>query len=246
VPKFWNRANNSTRSNTYQMKVSGLLVDVVRKDIKNLNLRVYPPDGRVRVAVPLRVSDRAVLRFVNSKLDWIKGQRIKHDGQERQSNTECVSGETHYYQGRPCRLNVIYQTSPGRVELRNSNSIDLYVREGSSPGQRERVLEAWYRRKLKEQIPPMVGKWESIIGVEVAQWGVRRMKTRWGSCNIKARRIWLNLELIKKPVTCVEYIIVHEMVHLLERLHNDRFANLMDGFMPKWREYRDELNGKRL
>jgi len=229
-------------TNTYRIKVSGLVVDVVRKDIKKLNLRVYPPDGRLRVAVPLRLNDEAIRLAVNSKLGWIKRQLIKFGDQERQSAREYVSGETHYYQGRRYRLNVVYQNGPGRVELRNKARIDLYVREGSKSSQREQVLMSWYRKKLKEQIPVIIEKWEDIIGVEVAQWGVKRMKTRWGSCNIKAGRIWLNLELVKKPVNCLEYITIHEMVHLLERLHNDRFTTLMDEFMPKWRLYREELN----
>jgi len=229
---------------TYQIKVSGLVVDVVREDIKTLRLGVYPPDGRVRVAAPLRFSDRAVRWAVNSKLNWIERQQIKFSGRERQPVKTFVSGETHYFQGHPYRLNVVYQSGPGRVELRTKTSMDLYVREGSSTSKREKVLVAWYRRQLKEQIPQIIEKWEAIIGVEVADWGVKRMRTRWGSCNIKARRIWLNLGLVKKPVYCLEYIAIHEMVHLLERLHNDRFKSLMDEFMPQWRLYRDELNAK--
>lgn len=221
---------------TLQIKVSGLVVDVVRKNIKNLHLAVYPPTGRVRVAVPLRVSDEAVRMAVITRLAWIKRQQAKFKGQERQSEREFVTGESHYFQGRRYRLNVVYQNGPARVVIRNKSTIDLFVREGSDTSRRERVFLAWYRRQLKALIPPLIEKWESIIGVKVAAWGVKQMKTKWGTCTIKAHRIWLNLELVKKPVRCLEYIVVHEMVHLLERHHNDRFISLMDSFMPHWRE----------
>lgn len=229
------------KADTYQIEVNGLVVDVVRKKIKNLNLRVIPPDGRVRMAVPLRAHDEAIRHFVNSKLGWIKRQQARIGNQEKSPARRFVTGENHHYQGRRYRLNVIYQNGPGRVDLPNTTSIDLYVREGTSSNQREQVLLAWYRERLKEQIPLIIEKWEGTIGVEVAQWGVKRMKTRWGSCNIKARRIWLNLELAKRSVNCLEYITVHEMTHLLERLHNDRFKSLLDQFMPQWRLYREEL-----
>lgn len=227
---------------THQIKVSGLLVDVVRKDIKNLHLAVYPPSGRVRVAAPLRVNDEAVRLAVISRLAWIKRQRAKFAGQERQSAREYVTGESHYFQGRRYRLNVVVQKGRAHVIIRNSRTIDLFVREESDAAQRERVFVAWYRQQLKALIPPLIEQWEAIIGVKVAEWGVKQMKTKWGACNIKARRVWLNLELAKKPVLCLEYIIVHEIVHLLERHHNDRFGSLMDQFMPQWRLYRDELN----
>ena len=226
----------------HQITVNGLVVDVVRKDIKNLHLAVYPPNGRVRVAAPLRVDDEAVRLAVISRLAWIKRQQTKFEDQERQSAREHVSGESHYYQGNRYLLNVVYHDAPPKVAIRNKTRLDLFVRTGSDTAQRERVLLAWYRKDLKHMIPPLIVKWEAIIGVKIADWGVRHMKTKWGSCNIEARRIWLNLELIKKPVHCLEFIIVHEMVHLLERHHNDRFIAHMDQFMPQWRFLRDELN----
>lgn len=218
------------------------MVDVVRKDIKNLHLAVYPPLGRVRVAAPLRVSDEAVRLAVISRLSWIKRQKIKFTNQARQSEREFVSGESHYFQGRRYRLNVIYQAGASRVAIRNKSTIDLYVREGSDKAQRERVLLAWYRQQLKELIPALIALWEPALGVQVAEWHVKQMKTKWGTCNIEARRIWLNLELAKKSTQCLEYIVAHEMVHLLERHHNDHFAELMNKFMPQWRLYREELN----
>jgi len=226
----------------HQITVNGLLVDVVRKDIKNLHLAVYPPNGRVRVAAPLRVDDEAVRLAVISRLAWIKRQQAKFEGQERQSAREYVSGESHYYQGNRYLLNVVYHDAPPKVVIRNKTTLDLFVRRGSDTAQRERVLLAWYRKELKQMVPPLIVKWETIIGVEIADWGVKQMKTKWGSCSIEARRIWLNLELIKKPAHCLEYIVVHEMVHLLERHHDDRFIAYMDQFMPQWRFLRDELN----
>ena len=226
----------------HQLTVGDLVVDVVRKDIKNLHLAVYPPDGRVRVAVPLLVDDEAVRLAVISRLTWIRRQQTKFEKQERQSAREYVSGESHYYQGNRYLLNVIYRDGVPKVVVRNNTTIDLFVRPGSDTAQRERVMLAWYRRQLKQLVPPLIAKWEAIVGVEVAEWRVKQMKTKWGTCNPEAGRIWLNLELIKKPVACLEYIIVHEMVHLLERQHNDRFVAYMDKFMPQWRLVRDELN----
>jgi len=229
-------------TDTHRIKVSGLTVDVVRKDIKNLHLAVYPPIGRVRVAAPLRVSDEAVRLAVVSRLGWIKKQKSKFTSQARQSEREYVSGESHYFQGQRYRLHVIYQSGASRVALRNKSSIDLFVREGCDKVQRERVLLAWYRQHLKELIPSLIAHWEPIIGVMVVDWRVKQMKTHWGTCNIEEQRIWLNLELAKKSTQCLEYIIVHEMVHLLERHHNDHFADLISKFMPQWRLHREELN----
>lgn len=225
-----------------QITVQDIVVDVVRKDIKNLHLSVYPPAGRVRVAAPLRVNDEAVRLFTISKLAWIRRQQAKFQAQERQSAREYITGESHYYQGRRYLLNVEYRDGAPAVVVRNRKTLDLFVRTGSDTTQRERILLAWYRRQLKEQAGPLIARWEAIIGVQVTEWGVKQMKTRWGTCSIEAARIWLNLELIKKPVHCLEYIIVHELAHLLERHHNERFTAHMNQYMPLWRQYREELN----
>jgi predicted metal-dependent hydrolase len=224
------------------MTVSGIDVDVVRKNIKNLHLGVYPPGGRVRVATPLHINDEAVRLFVISRLSWIKRQRAKFESQERQSAREFVTGESHYYQGQRYLLDVTSHPGPPAVSIRNNSIMDLRVRPGSSTAERERVLLTWYRRQLKAQIPPLIARWEAMLGVSVAEWGVKQMKTRWGACNIEARRIWLNLELSKKPAYCLEYIIVHEMVHLLERHHNERFTAYMNRHLPLWQHYREALN----
>ncbi len=226
----------------YQLFVNDFVDDVVRKDIKNLHLAVYPPAGRIRVATPLRVNDEAVRLFIISRMAWVKRQQAKFQEQERQSAREFISGESHYYHGHRYLLNVEYREGMPAVNIRNNKILDLFVRPGSDTAERERVLTTWYRRQLKAEIVPLIAKWEPLIGVQVAEWGVKQMKTRWGTCNIEAQRIWLNLELVKKPAQCLEYIIVHEMVHLLERHHNERFITYMNRFMPLWQHYREELN----
>ena len=227
---------------SHDLTINGLPVSIVRKAIKNLHLGVYPPHGRVRVAVPLAVTDEAVRLAVVGKLGWIKRQRAKFKAQPRQSAREMVRGESHYYLGTRYRLRVIQQNGAPRVVLRNRSAMDLHVRPGTSAEQRERVLHRWYRQQLKELIPPLVEKWQSALGVEVADWGIKKMKTKWGTCSVEARRIWLNLELAKKPVQCLEYIVVHELVHLIERHHNDHFISIMDKHLPQWRLHRQELN----
>ena len=226
----------------YQMTIGGIQAHIVRKRIKNLRLSVSPPLGRVRVAAPFHVNEETIRAFIASRLNWIKRHQERFETQARQSVREFVTGESHYYQGQRYLLNVIPHTATPGVSIRDNTVIELRVRPDSSAAERERVLLTWYRRRLREQIPALIAKWEIIIGVKVAEWGIKRMKTRWGTCNITARRIWFNLELIKKPPICLEYIVVHEMVHLLERLHNARFFAFMSQFMPLWKQYRDELN----
>ncbi len=222
--------------------VSGVQVQVVRKDIRNLHLGVYPPAGRVRVAVPLAVNDDAVRLAVVGKLGWIRRQQARFHEQPRQSRREMVSGESHYYQGRRYRLRVIATNGPGRVVLRNRTTMELHVRPELDAARREGVLQRWYRERLRELIRPLVSRWEQILGVAVAAWGIRTMKTRWGGCNPGARRIWLNLELAKKPPRCLEYLVAHELAHLIERHHGSRFTALLDRHLPNWRQQRQELN----
>ncbi len=225
-----------------QITVSDITIDVVRKDIKNLHLAVYPPTGRVRITTPLNVDDEAVRLFAISKLGWIKNHRQSFTSQERETKREYVSGESHYFEGTRYLLNVIYHNATPKVEIRNKRYIDLYVRPNSTIGQRERVMTEWYRQRLIEKIHVLIEKWQTIIGVQLNAWEVRQMKTKWGTCRREVKRIWLNLELAKKPLPCLEYIIVHELVHMLERHHNDRFIAFMDKFMPQWRLHQNELN----
>jgi predicted metal-dependent hydrolase len=222
--------------------VSGIEVQVVRKPIKNVHLAVYPPNGRVRLAVPLHVSDDNARLAVINKLSWIKKQRAAFAAQSRQSQREMVTGESHYLWGRRYLLDVVERVGKHEVAIKNNTRLTLYVNPNTTRDNRELALNEWYRAELKRRVPSLLTKWQPIIGVEVAEWGVKKMKTKWGSCHIEARRIWLNLELAKKPPECLEYILVHEMVHLLERQHNDAFRAHMDRFLPHWPLYRDMLN----
>lgn len=225
----------------HTIDVRGMSVEVVRKDIKNLHIGVYPPKGHVRVAAPRRLDDEAVRLAVISRLGWIRRQQKGFDQQVRQSQREMVTGESHYYQGRRYLLDVVEQNAPSSVRIVNNTKIELRIRPGTDRDDREAVLLRWYRRRLREQIPPLLAKWEPKVGVNVAGVRIKKMKTRWGTCNSKARRIWLNLELIKKPASCLEYILVHEMVHFLERHHNEHFRDLIDELMPQWKLHREEL-----
>jgi predicted metal-dependent hydrolase len=227
---------------TYNFAISGMNVEVVRKPIKNLHLGVYPPHGRIRVAAPLALTKDAIRLAVVDKIVWIKRQKAKFEAQARQTEREMVTGETHYFQGRRYRLRVIEHAGRCTVMLQNKTTIHLFVRRTTSRARREAILHEWYRQQLKELIPSLVAKWSTKLGVKAPNWGVRKMKTRRGSCNAQERRIWLNLELAKKSVNCLEYIIIHELVHLLERHHNDRFVGLMDKSMPGWRACQTELN----
>lgn len=229
-------------TDSHSITVSGLSVEVVRKNIKNLHLGVYPPLGRVRVAAPLAVSDDAVRLAVVGKLGWIKRQRAKFEAQPRQSQRHMVSGESHYFMGQRYRLRVVEGSIPMRVVLRGKAALDLFVRPETNTERREELLQAFYRAELKKLIPTLLEKWQPILGVEANAWGIKKMKTKWGTCNIAARRVWLNLELAKKPIQCLEYILVHELLHLIERHHNDRFRSLMDQYLPQWQAHRDELN----
>ena len=225
-----------------QISISNIRVDIVRKDIKNMHLAVYPPTGRVRIAVPLRVDEEAVRLFAISKLGWIKRHQNKFKKQARQTPREYVERESHYFQGKRYLLRIKETDGAGYVYINGKTYIDLYVKGDATLEYRRNLLNEWYRKELKKIIPAIIDRWERKMRISVTDWGVKQMKTKWGSCNIQAKRIWLNLELAKKPVQCLEYIIVHEMVHLLERNHNDRFRSLMDQYLPNWQQLKDELN----
>ncbi|MGF6230989.1 putative metal-dependent hydrolase [Inquilinus ginsengisoli] len=229
-----------------QITVAGLRVDVVRKPIKNLHLGVYPPHGRVRVAAPLAVSDEAVRLAVVTRMAWIKRQRAKFDSQPRQSQRSFISGESHYFLGQRYRLSLIDAAPAGRVHVRNNRTLELHVRSGSDRAARERVFLGWYRQELRLHAAPLIEKWAAAMEAPIPVWGIKRMKTKWGTCSIESQRIWLNLELIKKPSRCIEYIVVHELTHFFERHHSEQFVARMDQALPQWRSLRDELNAEPL
>ncbi|HKK44535.1 MAG TPA: SprT family zinc-dependent metalloprotease, partial [Balneolaceae bacterium] len=222
--------------------VSGIDIDVVKKDIKNMHLAVYPPSGRVRISSPRNMKTESIRLFAVSKLGWIKKHIKNFRAQVRQPERDFIQQESHYFQGQRYLLNIIERDAPSKVVIRNKKYMDLYIRPGSDREKRKKVVTEWYRKELKKQIPPLIQKWEDKIGVAVSDWKVRFMKTKWGSCSTENGRILLNLELAKKSPKCLEYVVVHEMVHLIERLHTERFRALLDTYLPKWRQLRDELN----
>ena len=187
--------------------VSNIRVDVVRKDIKNAHLAVYPPTGRVRIAAPLRMTDQSIRLLAVSKIAWIRKHQKRINAQPREMPREYVNGESHYYQGRRYLLRVVEQYGKHKVELKSGRYMVLHVHPGASVPSRDRVVREWYRERVKDLAPPLLAKWEKAMGVHAAEWGVKAMRTKWGSCNVKAARIWLNLELAKKPHRCLDYII---------------------------------------
>jgi predicted metal-dependent hydrolase len=219
-----------------------LSIDVVRKDIKNMHLAVYPPTGRVRIAAPLRIDDEAVRLFAISKIAWIRKHQRNFLAQERLPPRQYKTRESHYFQGKRYLLRIIEHDAPPKVVLKSKTYLDLYIRPNTSTLQKSTILNEWYRAELKKLIEPIVNHWTAKIGVSVNDWQVKQMKTKWGTCNIEKKRIWINLELAKKPHHCLEYIVVHELVHLLERHHNERFQALMEMHLPQWKFYKEELN----
>ncbi|TGE28584.1 M48 family metallopeptidase [Hymenobacter metallicola] len=227
--------------------IDDLHIEVVRKNIRSLRLTVYAPDGRVRVAAPLRTADAAIQAFVTTRRAWIRKHQEQFAAREQPAALEYVTGEVHPYQGRAYQLRVAAGgPAAGRVQLREEGFLDLWIAEASTREQREKALNTWYRARLKEQLPALAARWEPVVGAQANVWAVKQMRTRWGTCSIRAKRIWLNLELIKQPVHCLEYVVVHELVHLHERLHNQRFWGLMDQFMPDWRTAKQALRSVHL
>ena len=227
-------------ANSY-ITIRGIDIDVIYKDIKNLHIGVYPPMGRVRVAAPSRLDDDQVRLAVIQRLPWIKRQRDKLRSAERQSEREMVTGESHYVWGVRRRLNVVER--PGRAHFEiDGERLVFYVPTDTSAEKRRAYLDKWYRDQLRHAIPELITKWEHVLDVTVPRWTIRRMKTKWGSCNRESRHIWFNVELAKKHPNCLEYIVVHEMTHYFERNHGEQFMNLMDQHLPDWRSRRDQLN----
>jgi predicted metal-dependent hydrolase len=223
------------------LTVRGIDVDVIYKDIKNLHIGVYPPFGRVRVAAPKRLDDDRVRLAVIQRLPWIKKQRQQLQAVERQSEREMVTGESHYVWGVRHRLKLIERPGRAHIEV-DGERLLLYASPGTSAERRRTLLDHWYRQQLRAAIPDLITKWQPVLEVSVPRWSIRRMKTKWGSCNRETGHIWFNVDLAKKHPDCLEYIVVHEMTHYLERNHGERFTRLMDGFMPDWRTRRDQLN----
>jgi predicted metal-dependent hydrolase len=224
-----------------KIELGDMSVEVVQKDIKNIHLSVYPPTGRVRISAPLRMDLEAIRVFAISKLSWIRQQQKKLREQERETPREYLDRESHYVWGKRYLLKVIETDNPSFVDLKH-NKMCLRIHPGASDEKKQAIVEEWYREQIKKAAPSLIAKWEPILGVRVDRFFVQKMKTKWGSCSPGTRSIRLNTDLAKKPLQCLDYIVLHEMVHLLEPTHNSRFTDLMDQFMPQWRFCRAELN----
>ena len=223
------------------IEIGSIAMQLNRKPIKNLHISVLPPDGYVRVSVPEFMTDIAVRMAVISRIPWIKKQQSDFAKQARQSEREMVSGECHYLWGKRYRLNVVEREGRHAVKLSHAR-LNLYVNKSTTIENRALVINSFYRHVLKERINELLPFWEKNIGVIVEDWGIRKMKTKWGSCNTQEKRILLNLELAKKPHECLEYILVHELIHIVERNHNQRFKSYLNIHLPDWRERRELLS----
>jgi len=224
-----------------KMMLADIPVEVLRKDIKNIHLSVYPPLGAVRISAPRAMREESIRCFALSRLDWIRKQQRKFGEQPRETPREYLDRESHYIWGQRRLLRIIEKNAPPSVQEQHKRLL-MQVRPGSGTQKRQALLDDWYRKELKEVLPGIIASWEKKTGVAVSEFGIKKMKTRWGTCNHEAKRIWINLELAKKPKECLEYIVVHEMAHLIEPTHNHHFVTLMNSFMPQWKHYRDMLN----
>lgn len=224
-----------------KIELGNIVIDVEHKDIKNIHLSVHPPRGKVRISAPRRMELDTIRVFAISKLQWIKKQQNVFRKQERETQREYLTRESHYFLGERYLLKIVERDTSPKIVLKKKE-IQMFVRPDTTQDKKKEILDEWYRSELKRIVPPIIAKWEKKIGVKSNEHGIKKMRTKWGTCNPVAKRIWLNLELAKKPVECIEYIVVHELVHLLERNHKERFIELMNECMPRWRFYRDELN----
>lgn len=224
-----------------KIELGDIAVEVVKKDIKNVHLSVYPPAGRVKISAPLRMKLETIRVYAIAKLGWIKQQQKKLREQRRETPREYLDRESHYVWGERYLLQIIERESAPIVELKQKKMV-LKIRPGTAEDKKQAIFEEWYRSQLKTVVPSLIAKWEPLLGVKVRRFFVQKMKTKWGSCNPNTMSIRLNTELAKKPLECLEYIIVHELLHLLVRHHDDRFKSLMDRHLPNWRLVRQLLN----
>lgn len=225
-----------------QQHIGSIHFELLRKPIKHMRINVLPPAGAVQVVAPESFSETAIRLAFIARIPWVKKQQQVFLQQARQSEREWVSGECHYLWGKAYRLQVIEHSGAHQIRQGKGNYLQLWVRPNTTTENKAKVLQAFYRQQLEQEAPKLLEKWLPEMGIELQDWRIKQMKTKWGSCNIEASRLWLNLELAKKTHACLEYVLVHELVHLLERNHNERFMNYMDQFLPDWRERRQLLN----
>lgn len=222
------------------IEIDGIPIKIIRKPIKNMHLRIYPPDGRVQISAPLRLNIKHIYQEVEAKREWLHIQRARLQALPVKPELKIETGECHDFLGQSYTLTLLETLTPAKIELKDSNLL-FSARPNATLIEKQVLLKKWYQTQMQAIVPELIKKWQPIIGVNVAEWGAKVMKTRWGSCNIRTRRIWLNLTLMKKPLVCLEYVLVHEMIHLLEASHNARFYQLMDKFMPEWRCHQNAL-----
>jgi hypothetical protein len=240
--KFFKKKRDKTVIKS-EIIIGGFNITVLKKDIKNLHLNILPPDGKVRVSAPKRMDEGSIRVFIVSKMSWIEKHVSKFKEQPRETPREYVSGESHYFKGEKYLLNVIHCDKKPSIAINDKKYICLYIKKEATVEERKKIFLNWQRKELAKELPDIFDKWQTIMGVSANEVRIKQMKTKWGTCNIKAKRIWINLDLIKKPVYCIEYIVVHELAHLIEKNHNKRFKEIMDKFLPSWRSYKKELNG---
>ncbi len=224
-----------------QLIISDLEIQISYKKIKNLHLRVSGQNAEVKISAPRNMDLETIKFFTVSKLNWIKKQQAKLLLQVRESPKHYLTAENHYFLGKSYLLNLNDCSTKAKALLQD-NTIELFVKEKATKEQKERILNAWYREQLKRIIPQYIEKWEKIMKVQASGFGIKKMKTRWGTCNVRTKKIWLNLQLAKKSLPCIEYVVVHELVHLLEPSHNKRFVAFMNQFLPDWKTYQGELH----
>lgn len=225
-----------------EIAIGGLVIDVIRKsNLKNLYIKIKPPKGDVCISSPVEANEEDIRLFVLNKLPEINKIRDKMLSQERQSKREYVSGESLYLWGKLYRLQVVYEGKKHQV-IKTPSKIIMYVSKGTSKENREKLLIEWYRQELNKVLLDIIKKYSKKMGVQVNEFRIKNMKTRWGTCNIDKRRIWINLQLIKKPIECLEYVVVHELVHLIEKNHTFKFQFLVEHYFPSWKEVKNLLS----
>jgi predicted metal-dependent hydrolase len=224
------------------IKVGDLAVEVTKKDIKNIHLGVYPPVGRVRLSAPLASDNEKIRLFIVSKIPWIRKNQRKFINKERQSLREYISRESHYFQGRRYLLNLDIAPNNKNTVLLKKSVIQLKLKEQFDTQKRKEILESWYRETLRERLTPFIKKWENQLGVISKEWKIKKMKTKWGSCNQDAKRVWFNLELAKVDDYCIDYVVMHELAHLKVRNHGKQFIQILNTNMSDWEQRRAQLN----
>ena len=222
---------------TYQIEFDNLQIEVERKNIKNIYISIYQKTGRIRISSPRHLNEQQIKSFVTSKIDWIKKQKEKINLVVNTDNTK-ISSEFCYYQGRKYSVKFIKNSNSNKVVLKDSN-IEFHINQNLSEEQKILIIYEWQRYQLKKQVPSLISKWENIIGIKIYDWGIRKMKSKWGTCHRLKGKIWLSLELAKVPSECLEYVILHELVHFIEKSHNAKFKSLMTYYMPNWKNIKN-------